>query len=65
MQAVETFDYDRGLRFSTYAHRAIERNAYRTVTTARKEQARFTREAENRAYAHEYDHSSSSMSDRV
>lgn len=50
MQAVELFDFDRGFRFSTYAYRSISRTAYRFVASARVEEARLTRDAEEWAF---------------
>lgn len=50
MQAVELFDFDRGFRFSTYAYRSISRTAYRFVATAREEEARLTRDADEWAF---------------
>lgn len=50
MQAVELFDFDRGFRFSTYAYRSISRTAYRFVASAREEEARLTRDADEWAF---------------
>lgn len=41
MQAAEKFDYRRGFRFSTYAYRAISRNAFRAVKAKQREAARW------------------------
>ncbi len=65
MQAVDKFDFDRGFRFSTYAYRSIARHAYRMVTSARKEEARFVRDTEDWAFEQQDDRNTSSMSDQV
>jgi RNA polymerase primary sigma factor len=44
MQAVAKFDYDRGFRFSTYAYRAIARNAYRAIMKQQKDTVRLASE---------------------
>lgn len=46
MQAVDKFDFERGFRFSTYAYRAIARNAYRKMQEARKESVRLVNDGE-------------------
>jgi RNA polymerase primary sigma factor len=65
MKAVEKFDFDRGFRFSTYAYRSIVRHVYRTVNLARKEEARFTRDAEEWAFEDERSPASTSMGEEM
>ena len=65
MQAVDKFDYDRGFRFSTYAYRAVARNAYRAVTNARRETARLARDAEDWAFEETDGNSASSMNEHI
>jgi len=65
MHAVEKFDFDRGFRFSTYAYRSIVHGVYRSVASARSEQAQVTSDAEQWAFEQVDDQSSSSMSDQI
>ncbi len=65
MQTVEKFDFDRGFRFSTYAYRSIARTAYRAVTSAQKEEARFTRDADEWAFEQEESQFASTSAEAV
>jgi RNA polymerase primary sigma factor len=47
MHAVDKFDFDRGFRFSTYAYRAIARNAYRTIMDRHRDSSRFASGSED------------------
>jgi RNA polymerase primary sigma factor len=64
MQAVDKFDYDRGFRFSTYAYRAIARNAYRLITKDRKEVVRFSSDATESSVETMIDQSSPTADDQ-
>lgn len=64
MQTVDKFDFDRGFRFSTYAYRSIARNAYRTITSDQKEEARFCGDSTERTFEQE-DTRSSSAADHI
>lgn len=65
MQAVEKFDYDRGFRFSTYAYRAIARNAYRSIADRQKENARAAGNSEEIVVNAEDERGSSSVADEA
>ncbi len=65
MQAVDKFDYSRGFRFSTYAYRAVARNAYRAVTSAQRDNSRFTREAEEWAFEDTSGAGASSLNEHI
>ena len=65
MQAAEKFDYARGFRFSTYAYRAIARNAYRKISDRQKENARFTMNSEEVGFDVRDDGQSSSVHDEA
>jgi RNA polymerase primary sigma factor len=64
MQAVDKFDYDRGFRFSTYAYRAIARNAYRKMQDGQKEAVRLVN-SEDEVYEIEDQGSTSSLDERT
>lgn len=64
MQAVDKFDYNRGFRFSTYAYRAIARNAYRKIQDAQRESLRLVN-SEDEVYEVEDQGLSSSLDERT
>ena len=65
MQAVDKFDFERGFRFSTYAYRAIARNAYRSITKRQKELLHFSNEMDDVSLEGTADRSASSMDVRT
>ena len=65
MHAVDKFDYARGFRFSTYAYRAIARNAYRAVLDRQKENSRFGVDPAEALFAVADDRMSGGMSEQT
>lgn len=65
LQAVEKFDFSRGFRFSTYAYRAIARNAFRKVADRQKEGARFLTGTDETIFNAVRDDGTSPMSDHA
>jgi RNA polymerase primary sigma factor len=65
MQVVDKFDHGRGFRFSTYAYRSIARTVFRSLNTARAEEARVVRNADEWAFQQVDDRRWSSMSDQA
>ena len=65
MQVVDKFDHGRGFRFSTYAYRSIARTVFRSLNTARTEEARVVRNADEWAFQQVDDRRWSSMSDQA
>ena len=63
MQAVDKFDFSRGFRFSTYAYRAIARNAFRKMQQEQKEAARLANQGDQ-VFELESQGSSSSLDER-
>jgi len=65
MQAVDKFDFDRGFRFSTYAYRAIARNAYRAIMKQQRDTVRLASELDDLNLDSNSSHSESAMDVRT